>query len=193
MTPVPLLRIRNSPFSGAVRAPRCCRLESSAQGVQLVSPANGHRLEGVGRERTSWAASRATIRSIGRQKRKKKIDRIKKPLVARPCDRLSVNPARTEEWRGSFGGALEPARGGGTHHNPVFPSKVGEIQCLGDERVTSCDIAGNEDYDRKQPARGGSGQPGGGSSRGSNEQRPHQKLKSWKNLDLPDQLAMTDD
>ena len=103
-----------------------------------------------------------------------------------------------------------------THHNSVLPSKVGEIQRLGDERVTSCDITGNEDYDRKQPARdvvwrrwaavGGGGRQWSaeGSSQVSeaeqssllgerNEQRPHQKLKSWKNLDRPDQFAMTDD
>ena len=48
MTPVPLLQIRNSPFSVAVHAPRCCRLENSAQEVQLVRPANAASVGGCG-------------------------------------------------------------------------------------------------------------------------------------------------
>jgi hypothetical protein len=75
---------------------------------------------------------------MGMQNRKKNIDKIRKPFVARPCACASL---------------VKVCAAGGehAHHNSVLPGKEGEVRRLSDESVASCDVTGNEECDRKQP------------------------------------------
>jgi len=50
-------------------------------------------------------------------------------------------------------GHIRESAKGSTNHNSVLPSKLGKFYRLRDDSVASCDITGDEDYNRKQPVR----------------------------------------
>lgn len=81
------------------------------------------------------------------KKRKKNNERIKKPLVTRPCAKLVVG-------RSTPGVSRKKTRKKktSTHDNTVIPSEVGQINGLGDQRETRSDVSGNKNHDRQKPS-----------------------------------------